>query len=758
MKRSSGKPVKRVEKVIITDADAKRKSKPSSAKHLRSKKSAKGHSTARSIGAGVGKVIFAAFLIFIIIGSIVGTAMTVFIMRYVNADPVIDLDALELGYTTVIYGTNFEGEEIELQKITSGGYRTWVSIDKIPQMVQDAFMYSEDERFKEHEGVDWARTFGAFAGWVASKFGVETSGFGASTITQQLVKNINSDFYQRTGSTKLKEIMMSLNLERHYSKDKILEAYLNYINLGNNTYGVEAASQKYFNKSVSELTVSEAAMLAVIPKSPSKYEPINNYETNIDRRNRVSLAKLLEFNCITQEEYDAAVADMPQIFNIDLSQNENDTFSTIYSWYVDEAIRSVQADFASKYNVSSDEALDMINNGGYRIYTPMISELQNVLEDAFLDDSLFEANSAANAITYTNSAGEQVTITPSAAMVIMDYEGYVLAIVGDRGAKTSSLCWSNASGKSRLSPGSCMKPITVYAPAIDNGTITWSTLLTDEPIEAKGDDGKLRPWPENYGGPSKWTYAPITMQKALEVSKNTIPAQLIKTLTPEYCFNFLTQDLGITTLLDDESEHLALTIGGLDEGLKLTELVAAYEMFGNGGMHYAPKAYTQVVDTMGNVILDNSYDEGNQAISEQSAYVMNRLLNTVITGSEGTGRAAAVSGYDIVGKTGTSSFSEHLSFVGCTPSFVSGIWLGYSDIQEEIPSTYSPAKVWGNIMSLILPLYYQADETFEAPEGVVQMQYCTHTGLLATNGCPSTAVGYYDSSQLPGYCTTHGSH
>lgn len=725
--RPQKKPVKRVEKVILSAPapSGKGKSSSSGSKKSLSRRDGQEVGAARRVSRGVLKTIAVIFLVLLIMICIVGTAMTVFIMKYVESDAVINLDDLSLNYTTTIYATGSDGEYTEMQTIAAEGNRIWVSIDDIPQHVQDAFVYSEDERFMEHTGVDWFRTIGAFVDMIAGQLGFDNTGFGASTITQQLIKNINGDYYDRTASNKMQEIVGALNLERHYSKEQILEAYLNYINLGNGCYGVEAASQKYFGKSVSELSYTEAAALAVTTKSPSNLNPLDNPEENKARRNQVALSKMLEFGTITQEEYDACIQEDLTIVDKDLGAG---TTTGIYNWYTDEVIRQVQEDLMEEYGYDSDEALGMITRGGYRIYSNCDYTMQNQLEAAFLDNSNFGSS-------MTNSAGEK----PSAAIVVMDYSGNVKAVVGDRYEKTGSLVWSNAT-QGLISPGSCMKPITVYAPAIDNDTITYSSVLIDEPIQARNDEGEMVDWPQNYN--RVWTHQGYTMAQALWESKNTIPAQLIQMLTPQYCYDFLTQKVGISTLAEEEASHEALTLGGLTYGISVEELTAAYQIFGNGGVYNEPKYYSTVLNAQGEVVLDTGDQQGTQAISSQTSYIMNRMLKNVV--ERGTGTAARVSGVEVVGKTGTSSYSEDLSFVGLSPSYVAGVWLGYTENKETISGGYSPAQVWKNLMSGIVA---GAETTFQMDTtGVVESYYSPSTGKCTSSN--TGYVGYYKEGHL----------
>ena len=476
---------------------------------------------------------------------------------------------------------------------------------------------------------------------------------------------------------------------------------------------------------MSELTYTEVAAFAVTTKSPSNLNPLDNPEANKERRNQVALSKMLEFGTITQEEYDACIQEDLTIVNKDLGAG---TTTGIYNWYTDEVIRQVQEDLMEEYGYDSDEALGMITRGGYRIYTNCDYTMQTQLEAAFLDNSNFGSS-------MTNSAGEK----PSAAIVVMDYSGNVKAVVGDRYEKTGSLVWSNAT-QGLISPGSCMKPITVYGPAIDNDTITYSSMLIDEPIQARNDDGEIVDWPQNYD--RVWTRRGYTMAEALQESKNTIPAQLIQMLTPQYCYDFLTQKVGISTLAEEEASHEALTLGGLTYGISVEELTAAYQIFGNGGVYNEPKYYSTVLNAQGEVVLDTGDQQGTQAISSQTSYIMNRMLKNVV--ERGTGTAARVSGVEVVGKTGTSSYSEDLSFVGLSPSYVAGVWLGYTENKEPISGGYSPARVWNNLMSGIVA---GAETTFQMDTtGVVESYYDPSTGKCTSSN--TGYVGYYKEGHL----------
>ena len=295
-RKNSNKPVQRV---VRTGKPVKKR---------RKKPLTKGQRVAKTIFATIGKVLLTSFLVMVITGCIVGTALTIYVLQYVDSEPVIQLSEVEMSNSGTIFAINAQGDYEVVQQISRGAKREWVSLSQIPQDLQDAFVYFEDERFYSHEGVDFKRTFGAVLNEILNLFHIGSGGdrFGGSTITQQLVKNINGDIYNRTVEVKIKEIMQAMNLERNYSKDQILEAYLNIAGLHFNTIGVQAGANLYFGKDVSELTLAECASLAVITKSPKNYNPISNPEANKRRRDNC-LKKMLEFDRITQEEYEEAI-------------------------------------------------------------------------------------------------------------------------------------------------------------------------------------------------------------------------------------------------------------------------------------------------------------------------------------------------------------------------------------------------------------------------------------------------------------------
>ena len=691
----------------------------------------------KGVFSTIGKVLLTIFLICIIIGCIVGTALTVFVMKYVDSDTGIDLATLDVYSTSVVYGLNADGEATPMQSLHLNGRREWVDLEDIPKNVQDAFIYTEDERFMEHEGVDWGRTISSFLKLVFS----QDASQGGSTITQQLIKNINGDFNNRTVDVKIREILGALQLERHNTKSAILEAYLNYVDLGNGNYGVQAAAEYYFDKDVSELTDAEAASLAATTKSPSAINIAANPERNEERR-AYTLSKMLEFSeetGMTQERYEAALNE--EIVVIDRTGENAQVLETdhkIYNWYVDTTIEKVAADLVEQYGMTSAEAWNKINGGGLQIYTTCQIDMQNYLESYFLDDSNFYYYELEN--------------PPEGAAIIMDYQGNVQAIVGSRNEKTENRALCRAADDVR-SAGSAMKPITTYAPAINSDLITFSTMMVDEPkMELNGN-----PWPGNYE--DTWSRRGITMVEALRVSKNTIPVELYQRLGGDYCYNFLKDTLHITTLGSQNDREPLLTLGMTDYGVKLDELCAAYSIFGNNGYYNTPKYYTKVVDMNGNVLLETEA-ENSYAIDASSAYIMNKMMDAVVN-QGGTGRQAQMNKFRVVGKTGTSDDNLEFSFVGLNPYYIMAIRFAYdqntdmSKSERDISNkVYKPQTVYKDIMTDLLEGYESADfEDMLDHSDVVEKRYCTVSGMIAGPNCGSTKVGYYKKTNIPQTCT-----
>ena len=576
--------------------------------------------------------------------------------------------------TSVIYVQNEEGNWEEYQRLHGTENRIWVGIDKVPQYLKDAFIAIEDERFETHSGVDWKRTAAA-VGNKLLKF--DSSEFGGSTITQQLIKNVTND-KGRNAMRKFREIVRALLIERKLNKTEILEAYLNTISLGNGICGVQVASNYYFNKDVSELTLTECAALAAITKNPTAYNPESGAEANTLRR-RTVLDKMLELEKITYEEYDKAY-NTPLVLD---NSREDDLELEINSYFVDALIDQVIDDLAEKYNLSTSLASTMFYNGGFKIYATVNPEIQSKMEEVYLDiDTYFPQ-------TVKNDDGEKTHV--QSAMTVMDYSGHIVGIVGGAGEKTTNRGLNRATDSPRQ-PGSTMKPIGVYALAIDKDIVNYTSKVLDKPIEHYYEDGKSGPkeWYGYYKGTVKLNYA-------IRKSMNTVPVRLLQEIGIDNSYDFLVNKLHCEHLVEADKNLAALALGGTNYGLTTTESAAAYAIFGNQGVYHKPTTYYKIERPNGEVVLE--YDEtGEQVIGKDSATVMNHLLQEVVYGREGPGRG--ISGYSSMkayAKTGTSSESNDLWMVAGTPYYVGSVWYGF-DLQKEVSNGSAAAKIWKDVM------------------------------------------------------------
>ena len=680
------------------------------------------------------KIILTAFLVCLIAGTMVVGAFLFYAFTMVDATMDEDLNNLALNFTTTVYVDDGNGEYKEYRRLHGEFNRIWVDYDEaaakekdpsytgIPYNLAMAFVAIEDKSFNDHNGVDWKRTFAAF---VNEFLPISSSRFGGSTITQQLVKNLTDDRSQKA-SRKVREIMRARYLEDNYSKATILECYLNTIPMGNGTYGVEVAANYYFGKNVKDLTIAECASLAGITKAPSYYSPDDNPENNKERRN-VVLQEMLSQKYITQEEYDEAVKTEPKVTAEEAVLNQNE----VNSYFIDALINQVSEDLSKKYGYDKSHADRMFYNGGYKIYATVDPDIQAAAESVFTDE----------AYNLKNSQGDKL----QAGITILDYEGRVKAIVGGLGEKTSNRGFNAATDAIRQ-PGSTMKPIAAYAPAIEQDLITYSSILNDTKTSYNG-------WtPVNWYG-SYW--GNVTTQYALERSINSIPVYLVNKMTPKMCYDFLTQKLGITTLNEEDINLSPLGMGGTNGGLTTLESAAAFAIFGNGGRYYEPAFYTKVTDQEGKVVLERKA-QPKMAISEDTATIMNHLLNTVVYGGNGTGKGAAgyIPNMKIYAKTGTSNNRNDLWFVGGSPYYIASCWCGYETMQP-VSSSYGGVamKLWGNVMSKAHTGL--AAKEFTDSSYAVEKYYCKSSGDLATSGCPDKAVGWYKKSNLPKACTAH---
>ena len=615
-------------------------------------------------------VVTTVFLIFVIPTYIKSERK----IDFFSSNQIVDnVRNMEINMTSVIYVQNEKGDWEEYQRLHGAENRIWVGIDKVPQCLKDAFIAIEDERFDTHSGVDWKRTAAA-VGNKLLKF--DSSEFGGSTITQQLIKNVTND-KGRNAMRKFREIVRALLIERKLSKTEILEAYLNTIALGNGICGVQVASNYYFNKDVSELTLTECAALAAITKNPTEYNPESGLEANTARRRPV-LDKMLELEKITYEEYDAAY-NTPLVLD---NSKEDDLEAEINSYFVDALIDQVIEDLAEKYNLNTSMASTMFYNGGFKIYATVKPEIQSKMEEVYTDiDAYFSQ-------TKKNDNGETVHV--QSAMTVMDYSGHIVGIVGGAGEKTTNRGLNRATDSPRQ-PGSTMKPIGVYALAIDRDIVNYTSSVLDQPIKNYYEGGKSGP--KEWYGYYKGT---VSLNYALRKSMNTIPVRLLQEIGIETSYDFLVNKLHCEHLVEADKNLAALALGGTNYGLTTTESAAAFAIFGNQGVYHKPTTYYKIERPNGEIVLQYD-DTGEQVIGRDSATIMNHLLQEVVYGSEGTGHSiAGYSSMKAYAKTGTSSESNDLWMVAGTPYYIGSVWYGF-DLQSKVNSG-GAAKIWREVM------------------------------------------------------------
>lgn len=685
--------------------------------------------------------IFRALMGLIMIAGVVAvvciSVMFIYAYSVVHGDAVFDLNEQKYAQsqTSFIYGYDKNNKEIELTRLHGDENRIWVNLEDMSEYLPKAFISIEDKRFQKHNGVDWIRTAGVIV--KPKNLGKQ----GGSTLTQQLIKNL-TDENQVTIARKFNEILSALNLEKYYNKDEILEAYLNTIYLSEGCYGVKTAAEEYFGKDVADLNIAECACIAGITQFPTKYDPLINTEENRSRQKQVLAAMYNEGNgVITKEEYDEALAYKLVFTNSadykgsQVSDSSNSKTNAIDSWYIDYVIQTVINDLMDE-GYTKRKAHDLVYGGGLKIYTAIDFDVQNALETVYENrKGVYEENS-------------------QSAMVVMDYKGRVLGLVGGLGKKDNVMGFNRAVDAKRA-PGSAFKPLAVYAPAFEKSLkeadfdYYWSTLIKDAPTEEVKVDGK--PWPTNEG--KKYSSQMVTIQKGIADSKNTISARTLLKIGLDYSYTFVKDQFHISSMVDQDIDYSPLATGALTIGASVLDMTAAYQAFGNGGKYYYPYCYYKVTDFQGNTILESSPDTTNeQAISESTAWIMNKLLQTVMT--SGTGTTYKISGVQCIGKTGTTTGSKDRYFVGGTPEYIAAVWYGF-DKQKEVHQTPNPSGIlWKNVMKEIYESKGINKKEFPDYDGITRRAYDPGNGLLANYS--SGNYGWYDKNNLPSYSKSTG--
>lgn len=687
--------------------------------------------------ANIGRVIAVLIMVGIITGCIVASVMTVYILRYMNADEQISLDNFDMRYTTILYAYDESEQLYELQRLQTKENRIWVDYDNIPEYMRNALVAVEDKRFWEHDGVDWQRTIGSFINMFVP---IYPSNAGGSTIHQQLIKNLTGDNAFRV-DRKIREIFRALNLNKNYTKEQVMEAYLNTVYYSNNCYGVQAAANVYFGKDVKDLSLAECASIIGITQFPGKFDPFVHPEYNKERQEDI-LYMMLDQGKITEAEYNAAVAEKLEFKKEDAYAH----ISPVYSYFVDHVINQVIEDLQNQKGYTYERAQEMVNSGGLRIFTTVDERIQKMTEDFYSTSENFPA-------IYNETY-------PQSAAVILDPNGAIKGLVGAIGSKTGMREFDRAT-MSRRQPGSAIKPLGAYLQGLENDVITYSSIWDDHPITMP--DGSL--WPVNY----QHNYlGNITVETALMQSRNTIPVKLIKLLGEQRCFDFLHDKLNFYSLVKSETDAAgnilsdinlsSMAIGGMTHGVTPLEMAGGYQIYANGGYFTTPYAYTEVRDYDDNVILKRDTTP-RRVISAETATIINKLMQRVTqagTGSDARFRNnPSVATMPVAGKTGTSSDDYDQWFMGVTPYYVTAIWMGYDQNQTIRYASYPPPIVYSRLMGQIHEELALEIKDFPLWGDVVQKPFCSKSGELAIEGCPVGGTGWYKQSSLPPNCTYH---
>ena len=725
---SSADDTRRKRQRVYDDAAVERKQAPVAAsdigKPAQTRKRKKKRLTQKQIDfrRKLRRTILVIVLVFVVVFSGMFVGMYAAVSREIKE---MNIEGLALNYTSSIYYLDDKGKEHELSKLRSDTSRIWVDSGDIAPCFKDAIVSIEDERFYKHKGVDLKRTFGATVKFVASKMGLGDSSYGGSTITQQVIKNITSeDDFKAT--RKIKEIVRAIALENQLTKDEILTLYCNVAYFANGCSGVESAANAYFNKSAADLNIQEAASIAGITQFPSRYDPIANPENNTEKRNTV-LQKMYELGKITKEEYDKAVNSKLELNKEHIRQRTEPT-----SYFEDQIVNDVINDLVERKNYTQEFAERQVYNGGCKIYATIDPQIQSIMENVFENTSNFPGGGKSEA-----------------AMVVLDpYTGEIKGLIGGLGEKTDIRGFNRATQAIRQ-PGSAIKPISVYGPAIDLGKITESDIIKDEPITIGSDDWKPK---NSYSG----FKGNMTVKEAVGRSANIPAVKVLEKVGLSNSFGYLKNKFNISTLQDKDKNYSSLALGGLTQGVTVKDMAAAYGVFVNSGKYITPHTYTKVVDASGEVILENFKNE-TQAISEASAYITADLLSAPVNMAYGTaGRARLNSGLPAYGKTGTTDDNFDKWFVGFTPYYVGAVWFGF-----DTPSSLSAAGITNNPCVTAWKLVFdkiaqnQSYKTLEKPSSVKEVRVCAVSGQLAGPTCQSIKSYFAPGTEPKKTCTNH---
>lgn len=755
-------------------------------------------------GKKLGFTFVQVFLLFLISAAVLGVSAGIGVFKGIlaTAPDIGNIDVTPSGFSTFVY--DIEGNQTA-KLVSTDSNRIPVSMDMVPEDLAHAFVAVEDARFYDHNGIDIKGIFRAAAIGIKNKFHFSE---GASTITQQLLKNnvftdwTSEDSFADRMKRKIQEQYLALELEKVMDKDDILINYMNTINLGQNTLGVQAASLRYFNKSVSDLNLSECAVIASITQNPTKYNPITHPEKNAERREKV-LRHMLEQGYISQEEYEEAMAD--DVYSrIQVVDSENGE-STVNTYFVDALTDDVLEDLiAAGYNET--QAYTLLYSGGLKIYSTQDPAIQAICDEVFADESNFPENTKwylNYELTVVNENGDRtnystemfrsfwreaktgynliyssqdeaymdielykeailgkgdevftetisLTPQPQVSLVVEDQStGYVVAMEGGRGAKSASRTLNRATDTVRQ-PGSTFKVVSTYAPALDSAGLTLATIIDDAPFNYANGRPVGNWYGEAYRGLS-------SLRDGIRDSMNIVTVKTLTWITPQLGFDYL-MNFGFTTLeerkeingeiFSDIQQSLAL--GGITNGVTNEELNAAYACIANGGTYIKPKLYTKVLDHDGNVILDNTAPQSKQVIKETTAFLLTDAMVDVVT--SGTGGSVNFGGGSmaIAGKTGTTSDYNDVWFAGYTPYYTATTWAGFdNNVKLSGDEKNLAKKLWRTVMAQIhedLP-----SASFSVPSGIVTATVCSRSGKLPIEGlCNGTLrTEYFAEGTVP---------
>ena len=585
--------------------------------------------------------------------------------------------------------------------------RSWLKYEDISDTVKNAFLSTEDRDFFTHHGINLKRTVGAAVNYI---FGSGTE-FGGSTITQQVIKNISGD-NERTVRRKINEIIRAYHLEYNHSKEEIFEVYMNIIPLGENVAGVDLAAQTYFGKDTSTLSIEEAATLVALANAPTKYNPYTNYDACLNKRN-VIISSMYECGFIDEPSYREAIAQ--PINTVPRKSREE----SINSWFAETVCDELTADLMEKYGYSHSAARVLVTRGGLSVYTTLDPEIQKIVTDYFEDKGNFPPE-IENGLNYS--------------MVVCDSESADLrAIVGGVGKKAGNYVLNFATLP--RTPASALKPLALYAPLIDSGEITWSSVFDDVPVSfTENSDGTYTEYPRN--SPAVYNGL-IPVSDALAYSKNTVAVRLYNILGAKRIYRNLRDKYGFSTLDEKRDESVApLALGQLTHGVPLRKLTEAYTAFSSDGMLYSGRSYVLCKSGDGKVLLEKAA-RGERIYSKETARIMNQMLMRVV--DFGTARSITLKeAVDVAGKTGTSSANRDRLFVGYTPYYTAGVWSGYSSSDKSV-SHYKNNQLhtWDEVMTEIHEKKIGYNDKIKefSTAGLVRAPYCLDSGKLFSPAC-----------------------